>query len=312
MRSTPEGRQTTDPNVALDGGTVQPIGGPKGSALAMLMDVMGGVISGAAFGGDVRNHFEEYDQPQNVGHFIMAMKPDLFVSRDEYSKRMDTLVQRVHACPTAEGFDEVIMPGERERRLEAKYRRTGVPFNAKEVADAAGGRGQGRAAAAGSLQHTADVKHSVSASCRSKALRMDMPRNIKTLIVVPENNTTMEPEISALCPTLAPIPVARVKRPARTLLLEDLPAYAEATLDAIAPFADRQFDLVIYGCTAAGFLGGPDGNARMVDKLRQRTGASVVSTAGAMIDALQSAGVSETAVVTPYLQPVNDGLRRYL
>src|SRR5580704_7827250 len=45
------GRQTTDPNVALDGGTVQPIGGPKGSALAMLMDVMGGVISGAAFGG---------------------------------------------------------------------------------------------------------------------------------------------------------------------------------------------------------------------------------------------------------------------
>ena len=139
-----------------------------------------------------------------------------------------------------------------------------------------------------------------------------MPRNIKTLIVVPENNTTMEPEISALCPSLAPIPVARVKRPARTLLLEDLPAYAEATLDAIAPFADRQFDLVIYGCTAAGFLGGPDGNARMVDKLRQRTGASVVSTAGAMVDALKSAGVSETAVVTPYLQPVNDGLLRYL
>src|SRR5580704_6062040 len=73
------GRQTTDPNVALDGGTVQPIGGQKGSARAMLMDVMGGVISGAAFGGDVGNQFEEYDRPQNVGHFIMAMKPDLFV-----------------------------------------------------------------------------------------------------------------------------------------------------------------------------------------------------------------------------------------
>src|SRR5580698_8814765 len=128
------GRQTTDPNVALDGGTVQPIGGPKGSGLAMLMDVMGGVISGAAFGGGVRNQFEEFDQPQNVGHFIMAMKPDLFVSRDEYSKRMDTLVQRVHACPTAEGFDEVIMPGERERRLEAIHRCSGLPFHAKEVA----------------------------------------------------------------------------------------------------------------------------------------------------------------------------------
>jgi LDH2 family malate/lactate/ureidoglycolate dehydrogenase len=129
-----KGRQTTDPNVALDGGTVQPIGGPKGSALAMLMDVMGGVISGAAYGGDVRNHFEEYDKPQNVGHFIMAMKPDLFISREEYLGRMDTLAQRVHANPMAEGFDEVIMPGERERRLEARHRHTGVPFHAKEIA----------------------------------------------------------------------------------------------------------------------------------------------------------------------------------
>ena len=128
------GRQTTDPNAALDGGTVQPIGGPKGSALAMLMDVMSGVISGAAFGGDVRNHFEDYEAPQNVGHFIMAMKPDLFISRDEYLARMDKLVQRVHANPTAEHFDEVIMPGERERRLEAKHRHTGVPFHAREMA----------------------------------------------------------------------------------------------------------------------------------------------------------------------------------
>jgi maleate cis-trans isomerase len=139
-----------------------------------------------------------------------------------------------------------------------------------------------------------------------------MPRHIKVLIVVPENNTTMEPEISALCPALTPIQVARVKRPPRTLLLEDLPAYAEATLDAIEPFAEEPLDLVIYGCTAAGFLGGPSGNAGMVERLRERIGAPVVSTAGAMIEALRSAGVSETAVVTPYLQPVNDGLRNYL
>ena len=139
-----------------------------------------------------------------------------------------------------------------------------------------------------------------------------MQRNIKALIVVPENNTTMQPEIAALCPELAPIPVARVKRPARTLLLEDLPAYADATMDAIEPFATQQFDLVIYGCTAAGFLGGPSGNAQMVEKLRERTAATVVSTAGAMVDALRSAGVSNTAVVTPYLTSVNDGLRAYL
>jgi maleate cis-trans isomerase len=83
-------------------------------------------------------------------------------------------------------------------------------------------------------------------------------------------------------------------------------------LDAIEPFAAEQFDLVIYGCTAAGFLGGPSGNARMVERLRERTRATVVSTAGAMVEALRSAGVSNAAVVTPYLRSVNDGLRDYL
>jgi len=139
-----------------------------------------------------------------------------------------------------------------------------------------------------------------------------MSRRIRVMVVLPENNTTIEPEISALCPVLAPLAVARVKRPPRTLQLEDLPAYAEATFAAIAPFTSEPWDLVIYGCTAAGFLGGPDSNARMVDSLRKRTGATVVSTAGAMVDVLREGKVSETAVVTPYLQPVNDGLRGYL
>src|ERR1700732_5563118 len=118
-----------------------------------------------------------------------------------------------------------------------------------------------------------------------------MARHIKASSVVPENNTTMEAEISALCPALAPVQVARVKRPARTLLLEDLPGYAEAPRDAIEPFAAEPLDLVIYGCTAAGFLGGPSSNARMVERLRERTRATVVSTAGAMIDALRSVGL---------------------
>lgn len=139
-----------------------------------------------------------------------------------------------------------------------------------------------------------------------------MTRPIRVMIVLPENNTTIEPEIAALCPALTPLAVARVKRPPRTLLLEDLPAYAKATLDAIAPFSNNPWDLVIYGCTAAGFLGGPDSNARMVESLRERTGAIVVSTAGAMIDVLREDAVTETAVATPYLTPVNDGLRRYL
>ena len=134
----------------------------------------------------------------------------------------------------------------------------------------------------------------------------------KALLVVPDNNTTMEAEMNALCPDLAPFLVARVKRPARTLVLSDLPAYRQATLDAVEPFVDQSLDLVVYGCTAAGFLGGPDGNAQMVAALKRLTGAKVISTAGAMEDVLRHEGVKETAVVTPYLPGVNDGLRSYL
>jgi maleate cis-trans isomerase len=134
----------------------------------------------------------------------------------------------------------------------------------------------------------------------------------RALLVVPENNTTMAPELSALCPQFAPLDVARVKRPARTLTREDLPAYAESTLAAVEPFLTAAPDVVLYGCTAAGFLGGPDGNAAMVTKLAARTGAAVVSTAGAMVDVLRHEGVASAAVVTPYLPAVNDGLRGYL
>lgn len=62
------------------------------------------------------------------------MKPDLFIPKEEYLKRMDTLVQRVHGLSTAEGFEEILMPGEKERRFEATRRRTGLPYHPKEIA----------------------------------------------------------------------------------------------------------------------------------------------------------------------------------
>ena len=129
-----QGRSTTDPQAALDGGVVLPIGGYKGSGLAMLMDIMGGVISGAACAGEVASQFLDYDRPQNVGHFFLVMKPDLFVGGDDYRQRMDTLVERVHGNPPAEGCKEVVMPGELEARAEVERRRTGLAYHSKEFA----------------------------------------------------------------------------------------------------------------------------------------------------------------------------------
>jgi len=70
--------------------------------------------------------------------------------------------------------------------------------------------------------------------------------------------------MNALCPEPAQFLVARVKWPARTLTREDLPDYRRGTLEAVEPFLSRKPDLVVYGCTAAGFLGERAGNASMV------------------------------------------------
>src|SRR5882757_7025735 len=128
-----EGRPTTDPTAAL-GGVVLPIGGYKGSGLAMLMDVLGGVISGAGFAGQVADQYKVYDRPQDVGHFFLAMRADLFIPADDYRARMDTLMQRMRECPKAEGVDEILIPGEPETRYEAERRRTGIPYSAGEIA----------------------------------------------------------------------------------------------------------------------------------------------------------------------------------
>ena len=127
-----QGRPTTDAGAA-DTGVVLPIGGYKGSGLAMLMDLFGGVIAGAGYAGGVGNQFTGYDRPQDVGHFFLAMKPDLFVPLEEYRARMDRLSSAVRGAPRAEGFEEILMPGEREFRLERARRVSGVPVGPVEL-----------------------------------------------------------------------------------------------------------------------------------------------------------------------------------
>lgn len=132
-----EGRATTDPDAILNGGVVLPIGGPKGSAISMLMDILGGVLSGAAYAGGVANQFEVFDRSQDVGHFFLVIRPGLFIDAGTFASRMDELVATVHGMPTAEGFQEVLMPGELEARLEAERLRAGIPYGPVEFANLA-------------------------------------------------------------------------------------------------------------------------------------------------------------------------------
>ena len=121
-----EGRPTTDAEAAYNG-ILLPVGGPKGSGLSLMMEAMAGVMSGANFGGEVGNQYFDFDAPQNVGHLFMAMRPNLFMPQAEYEARLDVLVDRAKATPLAAGFDEILMPGERETRLVVERKAKGVP-----------------------------------------------------------------------------------------------------------------------------------------------------------------------------------------
>ena len=132
------------------------------------------------------------------------------------------------------------------------------------------------------------------------------------LLIIPASNTTVEPEMAALLPGYGRQLIARVQNPARTMTAADIPAYAEATVEAAALFVRDRPDVVIHGCTAAGFLAGPAGNRAIIGRLEALFGVPVVSTADAMIAALAHSGAKRIAVVTPYLAAVNEGLRAYL
>lgn len=124
------GNPTTDAKAAYDG-IILPLGGPKGSGLSLMMEVLAGVMSGSAFGGEVGNQYSDEDRPQDVGHMFVALKPDLAMDRAAYSQRMTALAERAKASPPVEEGGEILFPGEPEARLEAQRLRDGVPL-AKE------------------------------------------------------------------------------------------------------------------------------------------------------------------------------------
>jgi LDH2 family malate/lactate/ureidoglycolate dehydrogenase len=126
-----DGNPTDDPARALEG-LMLPMGGPKGSALAILMDVFSGVLSGSAFAGHVTNPYDP-SKPADVGHFLVAIKPDLFMSLEEFKERMDYLYKRVVGSDKMPGVERIYFPGEIEQLKQEERLRTGIPYVAAEI-----------------------------------------------------------------------------------------------------------------------------------------------------------------------------------
>lgn len=135
---------------------------------------------------------------------------------------------------------------------------------------------------------------------------------LKFGLMVPANNTTMESELLAWLPGGSTCRTLRIPRGAGLLGPAEIPAYVARALELAKSYDPVQTDIVAYGCTAAGFIGGPACDAAIQRDLAAITGKPVVTTANAMIEVLHHIGARRVAVVTPYLALVNDRLRAYL
>lgn len=125
------GRPTTDPQAAIVGATL-PVGGYKGYGLAVMLSVLGGVLTGAAFGNDVAPPDPpDPDRPFNQGHFILALNITHFMPMAEFLARADAFVAEIKATPLAEGATEIFVPGEQSYRRWQERLETGLRIGAR-------------------------------------------------------------------------------------------------------------------------------------------------------------------------------------
>lgn len=127
-----EGRSTTDPHEAT---AVLPLGGPKGYGLAIMVEVLSAVFTGAGLTHAVGRMYDDWDQPQDVGHFSLVLDPEKGIGRDLFTERMGQLWQSIKATPAAPGFEEVLIPGELEDGSREERMKHGIPLSDAVYAD---------------------------------------------------------------------------------------------------------------------------------------------------------------------------------
>ena len=118
----PLGLPTTDPAAFFEGGSLAPLGSPyaphKGFGLALFIDALSGVLSGAGFGQGVAT--------SAPGNFLWALDVEAFLPREEFQARMNELIDQVKEGERAPGVHELFVPGERGERRWRELTSRGV------------------------------------------------------------------------------------------------------------------------------------------------------------------------------------------
>jgi LDH2 family malate/lactate/ureidoglycolate dehydrogenase len=113
-----QGRPSVNPNDVSEGGTMLPVGGHKGFGLALVAACLAQGLTG---------ELDLAGQPSGLGMFVWAVDASAFAPAADYGRRIDWMIDQVTAVPPAEGFTEVLVPGERAQREQQRRAAEGIP-----------------------------------------------------------------------------------------------------------------------------------------------------------------------------------------
>ena len=120
-----EGVPTTDTETALKG-LVMPLGGYKGSGLAMMAEILCAVLGGGAMATELGG-IRFRGKPVRVSQMFIAIDIARFLPLEEFRARMDRLVRLIKSTAPARGYSEVLVAGDPEWRMEEERRKNGIP-----------------------------------------------------------------------------------------------------------------------------------------------------------------------------------------
>jgi ureidoglycolate dehydrogenase (NAD+) len=110
-----DGRPSMDPGQFQNGGALLPMAGHKGYGLALLIETLSGILSGAAVTWGIRSWMlADASLPTFHGAAFLAIDPRCIAPEGRFRSRVDALIDEIHAAPKAEGKERIYVPGERE------------------------------------------------------------------------------------------------------------------------------------------------------------------------------------------------------
>lgn len=121
------GKPTNDPDAAVKG-VVLPFAGAKGSALAIMVEVLCGVLSGGRFGRELGNLYSDFETTQDIGHFFMVINASSNCFRHVESG-VARLIDDLKSAERADGIREILMPGEVEKGRAARCTSDGISLH---------------------------------------------------------------------------------------------------------------------------------------------------------------------------------------